>query len=313
VQPTEPAAPLRRHPYLLLTLAALFWSGNFVLGRAVSARIPPMGLAFWRWAVALAILLPLSWRQLAGRWGAVRRSWKVLVPLGVLGVGSFNTLVYLGLGQTTATNALLLNAACPAFILAISAAAGLSRVSRRQVAGIAVSLLGVVAIVARGDPASLWALAPNRGDLWVLLAVLSWALYTVLLSRRPAALPPLALLTVLVAVGVAFIAPLRAAEAARGAAMPFDLATAGSVLYVAVFASVAAYACWNQAVEVVGPGRAGPFLYLMPAFGTALAALLLGEAFRAFHAAGIGLILAGVWLAGGARPLPLRGAGRPGP
>lgn len=302
----ELAAPLRRHPYLLLTLATLFWSGNFVLGRAVSARIPPLGLAFWRWAVALAILVPLSWRELSGRWRAVLRSWKVLLPLGVLGVGCFNTLVYLGLGETTATNALLLNAACPAFILAISAAAGLSRISGRQVAGIAVSLLGVAAIVSRGDPAALRALSPNRGDLWVLLAVLSWAIYTVLLARRPADLPPRALLTVLVAVGVAFIAPLRAAEAARGAAMPWDLPTAATVLYVSAFASVAAYACWNQAVEAVGPGRAGPFLYLMPAFGTALAALLLGEALHAFHAAGIGLILAGVWLAGGARPLPPR-------
>jgi drug/metabolite transporter (DMT)-like permease len=296
----------RRHPWLLLVLATLFWSGNFVLGRAVSARVPPVGLAFWRWAVALAILLPLSWRELSGRWRLVARSWKVLLPLGVLGVGSFNTLVYLGLRETTATNALLLNAACPAFILAISAATGAGRATVRQAGGIALALLGVAAIVARGEPAALLALSPNRGDLWVLLAVLSWAVYTVLLPRRPEGLAPMGLLAVLVAVGVAFIAPLRAAEAAGGAPMTWDAATVASVLYVAGFASVAAYACWNQAVAVVGPGRAGLFLYLMPAFGSVLAALLLGESFRAFHAAGIGLILGGVWLSGGARPLPPR-------
>jgi drug/metabolite transporter (DMT)-like permease len=304
---------VRRHPWLLLTLATLLWSGNFVLGRAVNARIPPVGLAFWRWAVALAILLPLSWGELRASWRPLLRAWPVLVPLGILGVGSFNTLVYVGLGSTTATNALLLNAACPAFILGISAAAGVSRATGRQVLGIAVALAGVAAIVARGEPAALLALSPNRGDLWVLLAVLAWAAYTVLLVRRPAGIPPRALLTALAAVGLAFIAPLRAWEASRGAAMAFDLPTVASVAYVAGFASVAAFFCWNQAVAAVGPGRAGPFLYLMPAFGTALAALLLGERFRAFHALGIALILAGVWLAGAlaphgrtvhARPLP---------
>lgn len=290
----------RRHPWLLLTLATLFWSGNFVLGRAVNARVPPVGLAFWRWALALALLLPLSWRELRASWRPLLRSWKVLLPLGVLGVGSFNTLVYVGLRSTTATNALLLNAACPAFILALSAAARVARPTGLQVTGIALSLAGVAAIVARGDPAALLALSPNAGDLWVLLAVVAWAAYTVLLVRRPAGVPPRALLTALAAVGLLFIAPLRALEAASPAAPPMalDLATALSVGYVAGFASVAAFLCWNGAVAAIGPGRAAPFLNLMPAFGTALAALLLGERFHAFHAAGIALILGGVWLAG---------------
>lgn len=295
------AAPLRRHPYLLLVLAALFWSGNFVLGRAVRAHVPPMGLAFWRWVVALAILLPLSWRQLAGQGEALRRSWRILLVLGVLGVGSFNTLVYLGLAQTSATNALLINAACPAFIVAFGVVLGTARATARQGVGIAVSLAGVAVIVARGDPHALLALSLNRGDLWVLSAVIAWAFYTAIFPRRPQGVPPLALLTVLVLVGLACIAPLRALEAARGAPMVWDLPTAASVLYVGAFASVAAFVCWNTAVEAVGPARAGPFLYLMPVFGTALAVLLLGETFHAFQAAGIALILAGVWLASGAR------------
>jgi len=125
------AALLRRHPYVLLVLAALFWSGNFVLGRAVRAHVPPMGLAFWRWVVALAILLPLSWRQLAGQGEVLRGSWRLLVVLGVLGVGSFNTLVYLGLTQTTATNALLINAACRPSS-SPSGALGTARATARQ-------------------------------------------------------------------------------------------------------------------------------------------------------------------------------------
>ena len=179
------------HPALLLALAQLLWAGNFVLGRAVSARIPPVALAFWRWAVALLILLPLSWRELRRAWPALRRALPVLLALGVLGVGNFNTMVYVGLGQTTATNAALLNSACPAFILAIGPLLGGPRPHGRQALGIAVSLLGVLVIVAHGDPAVLLRLGFNRGDAWVLGAVLSWACYTVLLARRPAGVHPL--------------------------------------------------------------------------------------------------------------------------
>ncbi len=118
---------------LLLAIAALLWSGNFVIGRAVAGRVPPVALAFWRWAVALAVLLPFTWRAIRDAAPVLRRSWKILVPLGILGVGNFNLLVYVGLTGTSATNALLLNSACPAFILAVGFAAGLGRPTRRQV------------------------------------------------------------------------------------------------------------------------------------------------------------------------------------
>lgn len=293
-------------PYLYLSLAALFWSGNFVLGRAVSTHVPPVGLAFWRWVVALLLLLAVARRRLAEDWPALRRAWRVLLPAGVLGVGCFNMLVYVGLRSTTATNGLLLQSACPAFIVAIAFAVGAGRASARQVAGIAVSLLGVVVILTRGTPAALAALRFARGDLWVLGAVLAWAIYTLLLARRPPGVHPLSLLAVLVAIGVAWMAPFYAAERAGGARMALDLPTAASVLYVALFASVGAYILWNEGVARIGPSRAGVFIHLMPAFGSGLAVLLLGEAFRPFHLAGIALILGGVWLASAARPGPGR-------
>jgi drug/metabolite transporter (DMT)-like permease len=300
-------APARRVPApLLLALAALFWSGNFVIGRAVAGRVPPVALAFWRWAVALAVLLPFTWRALREAAPLLRRSWRIVVPLGILGVGNFNLLVYVGLNETSATNALLLNSACPAFILAISFAAGLGRASPRQLAGIALSLLGVLTIVGRGSPAALLSVSFARGDLWVLAAVLSWAVYTILLARRPAGVEPLALLAALVAVGLAWIAPFYAWELARGARLRLDAVSASAIAYVALFASIAAYGLWNAGVAAMGASRAGVFLHLMPAFGSVLAALLLGESFRAFHAAGIALILAGVTLAGAALPRAAR-------
>jgi drug/metabolite transporter (DMT)-like permease len=287
------------HPALLLALAQLLWAGNFVLGRAMSAHIPPVALAFWRWAVALAVLLPLTWRSVRGCWPAIRGSLGVLVPLGVLGVGNFNTLVYVGLGQTSATNAALLNSACPAFILMLAPLLGGPRPGRAQVAGILTSLVGVLVIVARGDPRTLLGLSFNRGDGWVLAAVLSWACYTVLLARRPAGVPAMALLTVTVAIGLGWIAPFYAVEAWRGARVTPDPATLATLAYVGVLASVVAYAAFNQGVAALGPQRSGAFLHLLPAFAVVLAALLLGEAFHAYHAAGIGLVLLGVRVAGG--------------
>lgn len=295
--PSPRARHLPGHPALLLALAQLLWAGNFVLGRAVSAHVPPVALAFWRWTVALLLLLPLAARELRQDWPAIRRSLPILVALGILGVGNFNTMVYVGLGQTTATNAALLNSACPAFILAVGPLLGAPRPGWRQAGGIAVSLLGVLAIVARGDPQTLLHLTFNRGDAWVLAAVLSWACYTVLLGRRPAGVRPLAFLTATVVVGVAWISPLYALEAWQGARLTLDAATLASLAYVGVMASVVAYLSWNQGVAALGAQRSGAFLHLLPVFATVLAALLLGEGFRAYHAAGIGLVLLGVRVA----------------
>jgi drug/metabolite transporter (DMT)-like permease len=286
--------------YLYLALAALFWSGNFVVARGVSGKVPPLGLAFWRWVVALVILVVLARRSLAAQWRVIARAWPIVVALGILGVGNFNMLVYVGLQDTTATNGLLLQSACPAFIVAISSMIGAGHPSARQLAGIATSLAGVATILARGAPENLSALAFAPGDLWVLAAVLSWAVYTILLARRPAAVDPLALLAVLVFVGVLWIAPWYALEIARGRRMHVDRTTVATIGYVAAFASVAAYALWNAGVARVGASRAGIFLHLMPAFGSVLAIVALGERFRGFHAAGIALILVGVWMAAGA-------------
>ena len=286
------------HPYLLLVLATLFWSGNFVIGRAVHAHIPPIGMAFWRWAIALCVLLPFAWPHLKLQWRAILRSWKTAIPLGVLGIGSFNTLVYLGLHETTATNAILLNSACPALIVAISYVFLGLHTTYRQFAGIAASLLGIGIIVCRGRIENLLALSFNRGDLWILSAVLCWAIYTHLLKRRPEGVHPLAMLSALMGVGVACLAPLYAWEMSRGIMVTPDAATFAVLLYLALLASLAAYIFWSQAVEEVGANRAGAFLHLMPMFGSILAVLLLGESFRPFHACGIALILSGVTLAG---------------
>jgi drug/metabolite transporter (DMT)-like permease len=290
-------APVRRHPNLLLSLAALLWAGNVVLGRAMRGHIPPVGLAFWRWTLALAVLLALYGSRLLAQRAPLLAGWKIAALLGILGVGNFNLFLYLGLQHTTATNALLLNAAAPAFIVALSFLFGLGRPTVRLLLAVALSLAGVAVILSQGRARALLDLRFNPGDLWVLAAVLSWSVYTVILSRRPSGVEPMVFLTALVMVGVAWIAPFYAWEMARGLRVSFDLVTAGSILYVGVFASLVAYAFWNAGVVQAGASRAGVFLNLMPAFGTLLAVALLGEPFHLFQAAGIGLIVAGVTLA----------------
>ena len=291
-----PAAPRRIpvSPYLLLVLTTLFWSGNFILARAVRADVPPVGLAFWRWGVALALLSPFALPHLRAQRALLLKSWKIVTTLGILAVSCFNTFVYIGVHTTSATNAVLLNSAAPVLIVLLSWALLGATVTRRQTAGIAVSLAGVLAIVSHGDPLTLSTLRHEAGELWVLLAVVSWALYTVLLKRRPAELHPFSFLGGIMIVGILGLAPLYAWEVSQGIRMKFDLLTASTVAYVAVFPSVLAYIFWNQAVSEVGANKAGLFLHLMPVFGVFLSFFLLGESPRLFQGVGICLIITGI-------------------
>lgn len=283
-------------PYLLLVLTALFWSGNFVVGRALYGSIPPIALAFWRWAAALLIVLPLAYPHLRNQWPLLRNSWKKLVLYGLLGVGCFNTFIYIALQSTTATNALLINSTIPVLIIALSWLFGGTRLTRRQAVGVLVSLSGVITIICRADLQQLLSLRVNSGDLWVLLAVICWAIYTCLLRKRPAGIHPLSFLCAIILVGLISLAPFYAWELSRGLRMDLTPLTAAGLCYVALFASVLAFIMWNHSVAQVGANRAGLFLHLMPVFGTVLSILFLGEPFHLFQAAGIGLIFSGIYL-----------------
>jgi drug/metabolite transporter (DMT)-like permease len=292
---------IKASPYFLLVLTTLFWAGNFVLGRAVNASIPPVGLAFWRWTIALAVLLPFSLPHLRRQWPMVRGNWRPLALYGILGVTCFNTFVYIGLHSTTAINALLVNSVIPVLIVVLSRFLAHTPVTRPQAAGIALSLAGVVTIICRADTGLLLSLQINRGDLWVLLAVVCWAFYTFLLRRRPAGLHPLSFLCSIIIIGLMVLAPFYAWEISQGARVGTDPATCGSILYVALFPSVLAFIFWNQAVGEVGPNKAGLFLHLMPVFGAFLSFLFLGESLHLYHLAGIGLIFTGIYLVTSAR------------
>jgi drug/metabolite transporter (DMT)-like permease len=226
----------------------------------------------------------------------LRRSWKALALYGFLGVSCFNTFIYFALQTTTATNAVLINSTLPVLIVGLSWLLGGTLVTRRQSLGIAISLTGVLTIICRADPRLLFTLRVNSGDLWVLLAVVSWAFYTFLLRRRPEGLHPFSFLAAIIIMGLIWLIPLYAWELSRGYRMVADRATFFSIIYLALFPSILAFSFWNQAVAQVGANKAGLFLHLMPVFGAILSVLFLGESFHLFHLAGISLIFSGIYL-----------------
>jgi drug/metabolite transporter (DMT)-like permease len=283
-------------PYLLLVLTALFWSGNFIVARAVHLNVPPIGLVFWRWFGAMIVVLPFAWRPMRADWPVIRRHWRIILALAAIGVASFNTLVYIGLQTTTALNAVLLQSAIPICIFIFAYVIFRDTVRPVQALGILLSLSGILAIVARGELATIPGLAFNRGDLLVFAAVVLWAIYSVLLHKRPA-LHPLSFLTLTIIISVVLLAPLYAWEHLSGRVMHLDRPTVLAVGYVAIFPSVLAYMFYNRGVDLIGANRAGTFIHLMPLFGSIMAILFLGETFHLYHAIGIALILGGLMLA----------------
>jgi drug/metabolite transporter (DMT)-like permease len=287
--------------YTLLVLTALFWAGNWVIARGIQGYMSPIAMAFWRWLAALVLLLPFVAAPIAREWPVVRRSWKVLALLGVIGVAMFNTLTYTGLKYTTATNGVLLNSVIPVLVIAINVAFFREPLSRRQAIGVLVSLAGVLTIVARGDLETLLNLHLNPGDLWVLSAMLGWAIYTVCLRWRPRELSSRAFTGSLIVVGVAVLLPVFAWDYDSGHRTQWGPVTFAAVGYFAIFPSVLAYFFWNAAVSRVGGERASTFLHLMPLFGAILSAVFLGESLLWYHYAGALLIFAGLFTASRAR------------
>jgi drug/metabolite transporter (DMT)-like permease len=290
------AAPPRASPYLLLTLAPLFWSFNWVVGRGLHADVPPLAMTFYRWLFALAMLTPFALPHVLREWKAIRAGLRVLVPLGVIGIGSHNALAYLGLNYTTATNGVILNSFIPVMIVALSCVFLRERLSPLAALGIAVSLAGVLIILSHG---SLWALLAfrlNGGDLLIVVSMLLWSLYTIGLRWRPRGLSLLAFLYAIVVVGVVAVFPLYVAESLLSRSMTWSAQNVAAIGAVALTSSVLAYIFWNRGVELVGASVAGLFTHLMPVFGVLLAAIFLDERLQAFHVAGIALILLGIFL-----------------
>ncbi|MDM0088737.1 MULTISPECIES: DMT family transporter [unclassified Variovorax] len=283
-------------PLWLLWLPPAFWAGNLVLGRALGPVFPPVSLAVGRWVVALAVLAPFVWRQAWRERALLARHWRLIAACGAFGIAGYNALGYLALQTVPAASVAFLNSTLPLMVPLAALLLGVERITWKTVAGIAISFVGVTWIVARGDMASLAALRFDGGELLVILAVANYAVYSVLLRRKPAAISPLVFLLATMAMGLLVLMPFWALELARGARIPRDPASLGAVLYIGIFASLFAFILWNRCVATLGATVTGVSFHLVALFTALLAFVALGEPVRAFHVAGIVLILLGFFV-----------------
>jgi drug/metabolite transporter (DMT)-like permease len=284
------------NPWVLLALAGLFWSGNHIAARAGAGHVPPIGLGSLRWLLAAAIMWPFVSTYVRRDWPAIKRGWKLILLLSVLGGAVFSSIQYTALQYTTALNGSIFNSFGPAIIVLAGALLFRDKLRLLNLAGIAVSFAGVIVIVSRGDLEILKAVSFNYGDLLLLLNMAVWAVYSTCLRLRPP-IHPLTFTWLLALIAGVTLLPLWVWEHAGGFHMQASGLTLSVLAYVTIFPGILAYLCWNRGIEAVGAARGGVFLHLIPFYGAVLATTLLGEKLMGFHIIGCALIISGVWFA----------------
>lgn len=289
---------------LLMSLPPMLWAGNAVVGRLAVGSVPPLALNFLRWVLAMLLLLPLGWHALREP-HAIAQRWKYLLVVGLLGVGTYNSLQYLALVTTTPINVTLIAASMPVWMLGVGALFYGEHPTRRQLAGAALSLAGVLLVIARGDLAAVARIRFVPGDVYILVAIIAWAFYSWLLARPPQSMRPpqrpdwnwagfLLLQTLFGLLGSG--AAAGAETVVADATMQWNGWVVAALLYVAIGPSIIAYRAWGLGVTEGGPALAAFFSNLTPVFAAVLSAAILGEAPRWFHAAAFGLIAGGIWV-----------------
>jgi len=280
-----------------MIIPPLLWAGNFVVGKAVSHLHAPLGLSFWRWFLASSILLPFVIKPIWQQRQIIRKHFLRIFILAVLSISAFNSLAYISLQYTTATNATLLNSFIPIFILIISGIFFKEKISKKQILGVFVSLIGVIVILTRLDIQVISELEINKGDLWMLLAALDWALYSILLKYlRPNDLKPMPFLGMMMIIGTIVLFPILAINPFDEAPLTWTPEIIKALAYIAIFPSIISYLAWNYGMQKIGAAIGGQYIHLMPFFGALMAVIFLGEKIQLYHLVGGISIALGLWL-----------------
>jgi len=287
---------LANQPYLLLSITALCWAGNAIVGRLAAGHIAPVTLSFLRWSFAFLIILPFAWKHLVRDWAAIRSRLGIMILLSITGIGAFNTLQYWALEHTQALNTLLLQSAGPLVVAVWSLVLLGVRLTLAQAAGVLLSMAGVFVILLHGDLTTLSKIDFNIGDLIFLIALAIFGIYSVLSLKRPD-IHGLSFVAFTFGAGAACLIPLFIWELFARPPMQIDTANLLTLAYVALFPSTIAYLCFNRGVQLIGANRAAPFFHVVPVFGTIMSIIFLGEHPQAFHFIGFQLVLTGVFVA----------------
>jgi drug/metabolite transporter (DMT)-like permease len=282
---------------IYLTLAVLFWSGNFVFGRMISPEIEPLQISFFRWFFVFLLLLPYLIYRAKHIIKIFRKKYLMIILLGTLGIAGFNTFLYIGLQTTTATNGLLINSSIPIMIIVLSAIILKTRITRIQTFGIFLSTLGVIFLILKGSFENIMTLEFANGDFWILAACVIWALYSVLLKYKPKELNAFDFLSITTFIGVII---LTVVFFSAGYSFEFSFLENEKVLYpfmyMVIFPSILSFYFWNTAIVAIGANKAGQFTHLMPILGSILAYFFLGETLEVYHLFGIIFIASGIYL-----------------
>ena len=283
--------------YILLVLATLFWSGNFIVGKfATLFQIPPLSLNVFRWISVWLILIPFTYKEIYNNLPSIKKNWLVISFMGVITISTFNSVVYFALNYTQVINAVLVLAAIPAATIVLSSLMRIEKTNIFQIFGLFLSIIGIGAIISNGDFQKIISLNFNKGDLWMLVCVFTWSLYSTLLKKHKFKISQFTLIQLMVSVGVLFLIPQFFYEKSIGLEINFNKAFFLILFYVVVFPAIAAYYCWQKGIEIIGPNRASMFIQLMPLFSAVMAIVIFKEKFELYHFTGAAFIVSGIYL-----------------
>ena len=283
--------------YLMLILCAFFWSGNFIVGKfATLYEVPPLTLNFFRWLIVWIILIPFTLKDLFKNIKVIRKNFYPLLLMSITSISVFNSVVYYSLNFTQVLNGALMISIIPVLIIFISFIFKTEKINFSQIFGLILSITGVAIIVTRLDFSRIINLDLNKGDLWLLVAMLSWAIYSTMLRTHKTELKYLSFMSVIISIGLIFLLPQFLLEFYNHKIIRFNIPVFLITSYVVLFAGLGSYILWNKAVVIVGPNKAGIFLHLMPVFSSFMAIFLLNEKLMHFHIIGATIIVIGIYL-----------------
>ena len=283
--------------YLLLVLTTLFWSGNFIVGKAASIyEIPPFSLNFYRWLFAGAILLPFTLKEILQKKNYIFENIGFFIILGISSITIFNSAVYYSLYYMQVISGVLMISTIPVWIMFISSILGIEKTNKFQIFGVILSLLGVLFIITKSDLNLIKNLDFNKGDLIMASGMFAWALYSALLKKKTYEISQITLLEVVIIIGLLFLVPIYILEINLGNPLIINKPFVLTLSYVVLFPGLASFFFWIKGISIIGANRAGVFLHLMPIFGSLMAIILFNERFMIYHLLGAIFIIAGITL-----------------
>jgi drug/metabolite transporter (DMT)-like permease len=286
-----------KNAYIFLILATLFWSGNFIVGKAASLfEIPPFTLNFYRWTFAWIILAPFTLKEIFRKRYYIINNIKLILILGITSITVFNSIVYYSLNFTQVISGVLMISTIPVMIIFFCWVFKIEKTNFYQILGVFFSLMGVVVIVTNADINKLLNLNFNKGDLWMVVAMFSWAMYSALLRKKKFKLSQISLLQTIISAGLILLLPAYLIEMTLGYRVNIHLPFILTLTYVVLFPGLASFFFWIKGIAIIGSNRSGIFLHLMPIFSTIMAMLIFKEKFMTFHLIGAILIITGIIL-----------------